>query len=157
MIEIDRAHPQAAPELTAIAQAAKASWGYPASWLEIWKDVLTITSGFIAENPTFVARSEGAIVGFVALIPRAETRWILEHLWVLPSHMKQGIGPQLVAHAVAYARSQNVLELAIDAEPRAESFYRRMGAVRVGEVVGAIEGQPRVRPQMLLSTHSAAL
>lgn len=40
--------------------------------------------------------------------------------------------------------------LAIDAEPFAEPFYARMGAVRVGEVDGSIDGQVRIRSQMVL-------
>jgi GNAT superfamily N-acetyltransferase len=66
--------------------------------------------------------------------------------------MNQGIGPQLVRFASEFAGARGVRELTIDAEPRAESFYVRMGAMRVGEAVDTIDGEPRVRPQLVLYT-----
>jgi predicted N-acetyltransferase YhbS len=151
-MEIRRADPDEADRLSEIAQAAKASWGYPARWLELWKAALTVTPEFIAGNPVFVASTEGTVVAFVALVRESETRWALDHLWVLPSSMHRGVGSRLVRFAGDFARTSGVRELAIDAEPRAESFYARLGAVRVGEVVDTIEGRPRVRPQLVLDT-----
>jgi predicted N-acetyltransferase YhbS len=151
-VEIHRAHPEQAQQLSDIAREAKASWGYPPRWLELWKAALTITPEFIAENPVFVAKLEDEVVAFVALVRESETRWALDHLWVRPSRMNQGIGPQLVRFASEFAGARGVRELTIDAEPRAESFYVRMGAMRVGEAVDTIDGEPRVRPQMVLYT-----
>ena len=152
MIEIRRALPDQAERLSEIAWAAKASWGYPARWLELWREALTVTPEFINTNPVFVASSNGSIVAFVALVPESGTRWLLEHLWVSPPQMKQGLGLQLVRFASDFAGSNGVRELAIDAEPLAEPFYLRLGAVRVGEAAGTIDGHTRVRPQMVLFT-----
>jgi hypothetical protein len=63
-----------------------------------------------------------------------------------------GVGSTLVRFASEFALTSGVGELTIDAEPRAESFYARLGAIRVGEAVDTIDGQPRVRPQMVLDT-----
>lgn len=153
-MEIRRAGPGEADRLSEIAQAAKASWGYPARWLEVWKAALTLTPEFIAANPVFVASTEDAVVAFVALVRESETRWALDHLWVLPSSMNRGVGSRLVRFASEFAMASGVRELTIDAEPRAESFYAGLGAIRVGEAVDTIDGQPRVRPQMVLDpTH----
>lgn len=151
MPEIRPARPEDAEDLTAIARAAKASWGYPEEWLARWRDALTITPGFIQENPVFVALAEdGTILGFVGLIRDTPSQWIFEHLWVRPGVMGKGLGRLLTVHAAELARSHGVEELAIDAEPFAEPFYARMGAVRVGEVDGSIDGHARIRPQMIL-------
>jgi GNAT superfamily N-acetyltransferase len=154
-MEIHRARPEQAPQLSEIARAAKASWGYPPRWLELWKAALTITPEFIAENPVFVATFEDEVAAFVALVRESDTRWALDHLWVSPSRMNQGIGPQLVRFASEFAGARGVRELTIDAEPRAESFYARMGAMRVGEAVDTLDGEARVRPQMVLYTGAA--
>jgi len=151
-MEIRRADPEEADRLSEIAQTAKASWGYPARWLELWKAALTVTPEFIARNPVFVARAEDAVVAFVALVRESQTRWALDHLWVLPASMNRGVGSRLVRFASEFALANGVRELTIDAEPRAESFYARLGAIRVGEACDTIEGQPRVRPQMVLET-----
>lgn len=154
MLEIRPARPEDADELSAIAQSAKASWGYPADWLARWREALTIQPDFIRENPVFVAVAEdGGLLGFVGLVRDTETRWGLEHLWIRPGSMGRGLGRLLVDHAAEFARSRGVEELAIDAEPFAEPFYARIGAIRVGEVDGSIDGQPRIRPQMVLRLH----
>ncbi len=82
-MQIIRAQPADAPVLSAIAWAAKAHWGYPAAWLERWRDQLTITPEFIAANETFFARIEQRAGGFHALLATEEAMR-LEHLWVLP-------------------------------------------------------------------------
>ena len=43
------------PHLTAIARAAKASWGYPVAWLRAWNAELAITPSTIAMAHGFVA------------------------------------------------------------------------------------------------------
>jgi GNAT superfamily N-acetyltransferase len=151
MLEIRPARPEDADELTAIARSAKASWGYPEDWLARWREVLTITPEFIEANPVFVATGEdGGLLGFVGLLRDSPARWTFEHLWIRPGSMGKGLGRLLTIHAAEFARSHGAQELAIDAEPFAEPFYSRMGAIRVGEVDGSIDGQVRIRPQMLL-------
>ena len=97
-VQIIRAHSPDAPTLSAIAWAAKAHWGYPAHWMEQWRDQLTITPEFIAANETFVAVINGRMIAFHALLETVETL-CLEHLWVLPEQIGQGIGRILFTHA----------------------------------------------------------
>jgi GNAT superfamily N-acetyltransferase len=144
-LEIIRAQPASAPQLSAIAWAAKASWGYPLHWMERWREELAITPEFIAANDTFLACSNGKTVGFHALVQEAQS-WRLEHLWILPEHMGQGFGRRLFAHAAAYAAESGALFLAIEADPNAEPFYQRMGATRVGTRQTEIDGGVRLLP-----------
>lgn len=144
-MEIRRAQPAEAEVLTKIAQSAKASWGYPATWLRQWHDLLTITPQFIEANETFVANIESEIVAFYALLLQDATLR-LEHLWVAPGHMRHGLGQKLFAHAVERARSRGAPRLTIEADPNAEAFYRHMGAVRIGAITTQIEGEVRELP-----------
>lgn len=143
--EIVRAHPSAAPILSAIVHAAKAHWGYPAHWLEHWRDQLTITPEFIAAHETFMAEVDGEIVGFHALVETPES-WRLEHLWVLPKAIGRGFGRSLFSDAAARARKRGALRLTIEADPHAEPFYKHMGAVRTGVIRSVLDGRVRELP-----------
>ena len=146
-LEIRRAEPDDADTLTAIAHAAKRHWGYPEHWIAHWKDDLTITPNFIAANEVFVAIIDGRVVGCCALV-LSDSLAELEHMWIEPEFMGTGVGRALFMHARARAASLKLPELELSADPNAEGFYKRMGAVRIGEVRSEIDGQPRILPRM---------
>ena len=143
--EIVRAQPSDAPALSAIAWAAKAHGGYPAHWLEEWREQLTITPEFIAAQETFAAEVNNQFVGFHALVETLDS-WRLEHLWILPEQIGRGIGRSLFHHAAARAAECGAVCLTIEADPHAESFYQRMGAVRIGMVKSEVAGCRRELP-----------
>lgn len=140
--------PREAPALTRIANEAKAHWGYGAAQLEAWRSELTVSGASIAAAPTFVAELDGEIAGFCQIDTGSEPA-TLEHLWVLPARIGQGVGRALLRHALARLAQAGRCELAIDADPNAEPFYRAAGARRVGALAAPIDGEPRrVRPQL---------
>ena len=147
-VQIERATPQAHQRLTEIAHAAKRHWGYPESWMRRWSDALTITPEFIADNEVYTASLIDEIAGFYALIGSG-AKMTLDHLWVLPSQIGGGIGRQLFNHAIEVARQLGATEVEIEADPNAVAFYERMGAIRVGENVYELEGQPRRLPLLV--------
>ena len=144
-MQIIRAQPSEAATLSAIAWAAKASWDYPSDWMQQWREQLTITPIFIAENETFGAIINRQTVAFHALVQSADVLR-LEHLWVSPDWMAQGIGRALFRHAANRATARGALSLTIEADPNAEPFYRRMGAVRSGVIATEIDGRRRDLP-----------
>ncbi len=145
MIELVRAQPHHAGELSAIARAAKAHWGYPPHWLEQWRELLTLTPEFIARHETYVAQRDGRTTGFYALVETPDT-FSLEHLWVLPERMGEGIGRALFQHAAGRAAAGGASRLTIESDPQAEPFYLHLGAKRVGAVMSEVDGQPRELP-----------
>jgi GNAT superfamily N-acetyltransferase len=151
---IVRATIDQAAALSSIALAAKSHWGYPARWLELWREQLTIQPTKIATHEVFAAQAEdGALLGWYSLDAPATTGGIqtLDDLWVHPAAMGQGVGRHLFTHAAQQARTLGATHLAIEADPHAESFYLHMGAQRAGENVYQLEGQPRVLPVLILS------
>ena len=144
-MRIIRAKPSEAATLSAIAWAAKGFWNYSSNWMEQWREQLTITPNFIAENETFAAIINRETVAFHALLQRANVLR-LEHLWVLPNWMGQGIGRALFRHAAERAAARGARGLTIEADPNAELFYRRMGAVRSGVIATEIDGRRRDLP-----------
>jgi N-acetylglutamate synthase-like GNAT family acetyltransferase len=148
-IEIRRAQPDDAETLTSIAHAAKRHWGYPESWIAHWRTELTITPEFISTNEVFVALTGKEIIGCTALV-LSEQLAEVEHMWIKPDYIGQGVGRALLAHVRRRAADLRLDELEISSDPNAEGFYRRMGAVRIGEVHSEIEGRSRILPRMKL-------
>jgi N-acetylglutamate synthase-like GNAT family acetyltransferase len=101
-LRIRRALSSEAGALTQIAHDAKRHWGYPEHWIQHWQSELTVSSDFITKNQVYVAEHDGDIMGFYALVLRDE-RAELEHMWVAPSHIGEGIGKELFVHAMQQA------------------------------------------------------
>jgi GNAT superfamily N-acetyltransferase len=149
-MHIRRAHESEAPLLSALAYESKAYWSYSVAQLEAWRGDLTVSPSTVSSLPAYVAEAESGIAGFFVLLP-SSPHWKLEHFWVAPSSMGQGVGKALLSHAAALAAEGGATALAIDADPNAESFYLACGAKRVGSLAAPIEGSPdRERPQLLL-------
>lgn len=135
--------------LTHIAHAAKRHWGYPESWIDAWRDVLTMRPEFIAANTAYSAVEHGRVVGFYVLTTEADGIH-LDHLWIVPAALRRGIGRALFGHATAQARNLGFTAIKIEADPNAEAFYRRMGAVLVGTKTSEVCGERRELPLMEL-------
>jgi len=140
---IRRARPAEAAALTALALAAKAHWGYPASFMARCRPALTIDAAMIRERLFRVAENAaGEILGFYGFEPEPDGIG-LSHLFVRPAAIGGGIGRALWEDAVAEAR-RAVKDptgrcLVIIGDPHAAGFYRRMGAVPAGAVPSEVE------------------
>jgi GNAT superfamily N-acetyltransferase len=144
---IRRALPEEATTLTQIALDAKRYWGYPEHWIKHWESDLTISSGFIRDNHVYVAEEDNEIRGFYALcVSGAKAE--LEHMWVTPACIGTGIGKELFLDAMERAATLNVRDVELSADPNAAGFYKRMGAVQIGETETVIDGQIRKLPRM---------
>src|SRR5688500_2384165 len=97
-LEIVRATPEMAEALTDLALASKRHWVYPEAWLVAWTDTLRITPALIRVNEIQVAILAGKLVGFYGLSFENFTAH-LDHLWIEPAYIGQGIGRCLFAHA----------------------------------------------------------
>jgi len=146
-IHIRRALSEEADTLSQIALSAKAYWGYPERWMEIWTPLLTITPEFISSADVWVAEVKRGLAGFYALI-FVKQRANLEHLWILPAYMGNRIGRALFEHALARCREMQCQGLEIVSDPNAQGFYERMGAKKVEVSVGEVDGELRSLPIM---------
>ena len=149
--QVRRARPEEATDLTTLAHAAKRHWNYPDAWIAAWRDALTLTPAYVRTHDVFAATdAAGTLLGFYALNERDGTVE-LDHFWVHPDAMGQGVGRRLFEHAVSRVRDTGASLLEIDADPNAEGFYLKLGARRVGEVVTEVLGTRRVRPLLVLN------
>jgi ribosomal protein S18 acetylase RimI-like enzyme len=138
-LSIRRAIPADAPRLSDLARRAKAHWGYPVEWLAAWQRQLTIEPQYITEHCVLVAETTGELAGMCALEDRGQW-WSLEHVWVDPDNMEQGVGRTLVEAALSVARGSRPGRVLCEADPHAAGFYRKLGARQVGVVPASMPG-----------------
>lgn len=136
-----RARPAEAAVLSALACRSKGHWGYDPGFMEECRDELSISAAFIREREVYVLETAGRIEGYYSLV-RRDSDAGLDHFFVDPLALGKGAGRRLWNHAVERARSLGFKRLVIESDPHAESFYRRLGAERVGESAsGSIPGR----------------
>lgn len=152
-VSIRPARPAEAGALTAIAVAAKRYWGYLDHWIDQWMPQLTLTPTYVKEHVVCVAEGHAGLLGFYGL-HRHATYWELDHLWVLPAFIRQGVGRRLFDHAAAYVAAREPKVLRMDSDPNAAGFYERIGARQIGTVSAAIDGVPRELPRFEFSVAS---
>src|SRR5262245_38493505 len=138
-----------AQALTRLVFRAKAFWGYPKEWMEAWRKELTVTSDYVAQHRVVLAEAEQRLVAFYGLEFRTDVAH-LEHLWVEPAHIGSGLGRKLLALACEDARNHGYDVMELVADPNAEGFYLRQGAIRIGEIHGHVLGNLSVLPKMHL-------
>ena len=142
------AEPSEAGALTEIAWVSKRHWGYPDDSMARWRAALEITPAYIGRIPVFAAEHRGALAALCAVV-KLDARWDLDHLWVRPEHIGHGIGRLLFGHAVSHVRAKAAgITLGIESDPKAEGFYVRMGARRVGTIVRDWKGLRRELPYL---------
>lgn len=146
-INIVRAVPMQAGRLSQIAHAAKSYWGYPAHWIELWHNQLTIGPGFISSSEVWAAECEGTLQGFYSFVGTVP-KLTMDNMWVMPVSIGQGIGSALFNHAMRRARELGAEVIEIESDPNAEGFYQKMGALTVGEVGYTLDGMLRTLPLM---------
>lgn len=130
-----------AAELSALALRSKAHWGYSAEFLAACAAELAVDPARIDE--VVVATIDGRVAGFRQLAVTGDTAE-LDALFVDPPFIGRGIGGMLLRDALAAAGDSTG---GLDADPEAEPFYARFGAVTVGRTPsGSIPG--RTLPRM---------
>ncbi len=149
------ARPADAQHLSEIALAAKASWGYPASFMARCRAALAVDPKTMVERHFHLAEGDdGTILGFYGFEPEPEGIG-LSHLFVAPEAAGQGIGRALWFHAVGLARRLGETQLLVVSDPHAAGFYARMGAQSAG--AGPSEIDPaRPLPMFCLRLDGAA-
>lgn len=137
--------------LTDIAFSAKRHWNYPEKYYDIWKDELTVTEQYIQKHIVYSAWEGGGIVGFYSIVENKADLWVgevfvqkgwwLEHIFILPTFHKQGIGTELINHAIQMCETLGIESLLIFSDPYAKGFYEKIGAKFLNMSKSSIEGR----------------
>lgn len=109
-------------------------WSYSEEFMAWEPESITVGPEHISEMVTNVLEVDGEMIGFYVLRDQGDDGEMeLSRMMVEPGEIGTGCGRRLWEHAVETARALGVRTLTIDADPNAEPFYQRMGAVTVGE------------------------
>jgi len=127
--------------LSELAMRSKGHWGYDAAFLEACRGELTITPARIHCETVWVAVEAGEVIGFGSLLVEGDDAELTD-LFVDPDHIGSGVGQALWDRTVATGQEKGVTRIRIEADPYAEQWYLKRGAVRVGEAPsGSIPGR----------------
>ena len=148
-MRIRKARTDEGPILSGIALRSKAYWGYDKDFIEACKEDLTISEQKIEKNHVYVLEDPSGIIGFYCLAAKGKTG-SLDFLFIDPGFIGKGYGRLLWESIMQTAREIGLEEFTIDSDPHAEEFYKKMGAVRIGEV-GSTVFRDRKLPLMKVS------
>jgi GNAT superfamily N-acetyltransferase len=126
--------PEEAADLTELIMRSKAYWGYDEEFMARCRPALTLHPADMVPKRVAVADLDGRAAGVVAITgtpPEAD----LDLLFVDPWAIGSGVGRRLYEHALEVVRDHGFAALLIEADPQAEPFYLRMGAVRIGDSI----------------------
>ncbi|MEX5952140.1 GNAT family N-acetyltransferase [Providencia vermicola] len=127
---IDIANASEANVLTTLSLRSKKYWGYSDNFIEMCRDELTLKPDDFAHYLILVAKINGKYCGFIQLrFDEDSESGELEKLFIDPSFIGLGIGKALYDAGLEQARRLNIKELTLDADPNAENFYIKMGAI----------------------------
>ncbi|WP_181950429.1 GNAT family N-acetyltransferase [Shewanella woodyi] len=136
-------------ELTSLILKAKAYWKYPEEWLDAWTLDLKISPCFIENNEVVILSINNESIGFYGLeCHSTDKAAYLDHLWVDPKYIGKGYGRMLFELACNKAAEIGHKTMELVADPNAEGFYSRLGAIKIDEVHGKVLDVKRVLPKM---------
>ena len=123
-----------ADQLTKLVLLAKAHWGYPKEWLDLWRADLTITPEIIESAMAYVAECEEKIIGVwvQTLLDPGSDQPMPGWLFVHPDHMRQGVARALWQALRQEAAARHIGRFVIEADPNAVPFYLALGAQKIG-------------------------
>jgi len=143
-IAIRDAVPNEAENLSALALRSKAHWGYTREFIQSCENELTYQPSQIVDDKFHfvVARLGSVIVGFYALEVISARQFELVALFVEPRHIGDGIGRNLMQHALDTVAARSGESVLIQGDPNVEEFYLAAGAKQIGtRESGSISGR----------------
>lgn len=95
-------------------------------------DAIDVPVDQIEAGLVIVAETKGALLGFAALLPRADGEVDVDGLFVDPGLWRRGVGRALVARCADMARLRGASRLYVLGNPHALGFYERCGFEPLG-------------------------
>jgi GNAT superfamily N-acetyltransferase len=135
------------PTLSALCLRSKAVWRYSSDFIEACRSELAIEVSELQSTSIAVAEENSRVVG-IAQVKVTGTEADLLKLFVEPTMLRGGVGTKLFQWAAGEATAMGANRMAIEADPDAAPFYRRMGAKDCGFAPsGSIPG--RMLPKLV--------
>jgi len=130
-------------EINRVIAASKAHWDYPAAYLEAALPLLMIDGSYLAEHLCCEIVDESKTVVCFFAVTAEGGEHLLDHLWVRPDRLGQGIGRLACEHVFWLARRDGWAALRVLPDPPARGFYRKAGFTDTGiRVPSRVPGGP---------------
>ncbi len=120
--------------LNAIISRSKSFWNYDEAYLKEAIPLIQITESWIDQHEGYSIYCDQILCGFMG-IEKLETHWKLEHLWIDPVKIKQGLGAKALSYLLKIAKDQNIKIIYLLPDPPAEGFYKKLGAQFTGKTI----------------------
>ncbi|PAM92449.1 hypothetical protein B4N84_22305 [Flavobacterium sp. IR1] len=138
--------------LTVLTKKSKAYWGYSEEQIEMWSEVLTISKEYIATKSVYKLVVNNEIVGYYSFFHESEETIELDNLFVWPDFIGKGFGQILMKDFLLRLENSGIKKVVLDAEPKAEKFYEKIGFVKVGEMETSIKDRFLPKMELLLDS-----
>lgn len=125
--------------LTAITKMSKAYWGFTEDVLKEWSHLLTITKDYIEKNNVYKLVHDDQIIGYYSYFPTSEHAVKLDNIFILPEFIGQGFGRILMIDFLEKVKQSKINKINLDAEPKAEEFYKLFGFKTIGQLESSIK------------------
>ena len=96
----------------------------------------------------------GGITGYYSYSEVSSIKVKLDNIFISPTYIGQRLGKKLMTDFINRIEQTSYKEITLDAEPNAESFYKKFGFKTVGQLESSIVG--RTLPIMVLSLDEIA-
>jgi ribosomal protein S18 acetylase RimI-like enzyme len=127
--------------LTETATTSKRFWGYTGEQMELWKQDLEVSEEYILQNRVVKVFDKSAFLGFFAIKYPAGKHPEIDHLWLLPQHIRKGYGKQVFQYILNSLEAEGHKQATLYAEPNAKGFYDKMGGRVIGSFRSKISGR----------------
>ena len=134
---VRRAREENLAEINRVIAASKSHWSYPATYLEAALPLLMIDESYLAEHLCFEVVDESSKVVCFFAVAEDGGEHTLDHLWVRPDRLGQGIGRLACEHVFSLARRHGWPALLVLPDPPAQGFYREVGFQDTGRRVNS--------------------
>ncbi len=133
-MEFKLAHPGEASMLTRMAHDSKAFWGYTPEQLLLLKPDLLIDSEYIRQHIVYKVLIDERLIGFYALsYHNLENCFFIDHLWLIPDRIRQGIGRSVFIHIISQLKETGQSRVLVKGDPHARGFYEKMTGRLIAE------------------------
>lgn len=130
-MKIEKAHNNDSDILTDITKKSKAYWGYPDDLLDKWSAQLTVTKSYIEKNNVFKILLDNKVIGYYSFFYESNTAIRLDNLFLLPDFIGKGYGKILIDDFLKRIKTEGIVNVILESEPDAETFYRKFGFVTI--------------------------
>lgn len=138
-MEIIKAEIADSEVLTTITKKSKAYWGFSEDILIEWEHLLTVTKEYIEKNKVFKLVQDDQIIGYYAYFSTNNNTIKLDNIFILPEFIGKGFGKILMNDFLKNIIQSGINKITLDAEPKAEEFYKIFGFKTIGQLETSIK------------------